>query len=226
MSLTAGPRREVHRWVVATSAMVATVGLAAACWVVAIQRMEGMDMGVATQLGTFPFFLSVWVPMMAAMMLPGTAPAAWRLVQPGRRVLDVLWYVGTYLTVWALVGLVVFALYRPHGTLVAGACTVAAGVYELTPIKGRFRLRCRHRSFTGLELGWCCLGSTVGLMLMMVTVGVMSVTWMVVVAGIVTMQKLVAPRAAVDVAVALALVAFGIVIVVTPSSVPGLVHVM
>jgi hypothetical protein len=49
------------------------LGLAAACWVVALRQMGGMDMGVATRLGSLPFFLAAWVPMMTAM--PGAAPA-------------------------------------------------------------------------------------------------------------------------------------------------------
>ena len=59
----------------ATAAVLTvTLGLAAACWVVAVRQMNGMDMGVATRLGSFAFFIAVWVPMMAAMMLPGAAP--------------------------------------------------------------------------------------------------------------------------------------------------------
>ena len=41
----------------------------------AVWQMNGMDMGTATQLGSFGFFIAVWVAMMAAMMLPGAAPA-------------------------------------------------------------------------------------------------------------------------------------------------------
>jgi len=57
------------------AALVATLGLAAASWVVAVWQMHGMDMGVATRLGSFGFFIAVWVVMMAAMMLPGAARA-------------------------------------------------------------------------------------------------------------------------------------------------------
>jgi hypothetical protein len=32
--------------------------------------MDGMDMGVATELGSFGSFVGLWVTMMAAMMLP------------------------------------------------------------------------------------------------------------------------------------------------------------
>ena len=51
--------------------LTATLGLAAACWVIAVRQMSGMDMGVATRLGSFAFFIALWVAMMAAKMLPG-----------------------------------------------------------------------------------------------------------------------------------------------------------
>ncbi|MGO8892403.1 MAG: DUF899 family protein [Streptosporangiaceae bacterium] len=35
------------------AALTATLGLAAAAWVVAVMQMNGMDMGVATELGSF-----------------------------------------------------------------------------------------------------------------------------------------------------------------------------
>ncbi len=207
-------------------ALTATVGLGAAAWALTIERMHGMDMGVATRLGSLPFFLSVWVPMMAAMMLPGTAPAARQLARSGARALGVAWYVGSYLTVWALFGIAVFAIYRPHGTATAGAFAVAAGAYELTPLKRRCREMCRDGMSSGLKLGLCCVGSSVGLMLMMVALGVMSVTWMAVIAGAVLAQKLLPPRGAIDVAAAMAIAAIGIAVIVAPSAVPGLARPM
>jgi predicted metal-binding membrane protein len=172
--------------------------------------MSGMDMGVATTLGSFPFFLSVWVPMMAAMMLPGVAPSALRIAGSGRAAFDISRYVGSYLGVWALFGVLVFALYRPHGTAIAVAITVAAGAYELTPVKRRFREMCRDRSASGLGLGLCCVGSSVGLMLMMVAFGAMSLAWMAGIAVVVLFQKLSPPRSVIDVPVALAIIGFGI----------------
>ena len=68
------------------AALTATLGLAAAAWVVAVRQMNGMDMGVATQLGSFAFFVTVWVSMMAAMMLPGAAPAVLRRAHASGRV--------------------------------------------------------------------------------------------------------------------------------------------
>jgi predicted metal-binding membrane protein len=204
------------------AALTATLGLAAACWVVSVRQMNGMDMGVATRLGSFAFFAAVWVAMMAAMMLPGAAPAVVRRARAGGGVRAVPLFVASYLAVWALVGVVVYALYRPHGVVAAGVLVIAAGVYELTPVKQHFRRRCQESAGSGLQFGLCCVGSSIGLMLVLVVLGVMSVAWMVVIAVVVLAQKLLPPKAVLDVPLALAIIGLGIVIVIAPASVPGL----
>jgi predicted metal-binding membrane protein len=199
------------------AALTATLGLAAACWVVSAWQMTGMGMGVATRLGSFGFFIAVWT----AMMLPGAAPAVARATRAaGMRAVPL--FAGSYLAVWALAGAVVFAAYRPHGTAAAGAVTIAAGAYEFTPLKRHFRRRCRETAGPGFGFGLCCVGSSAGLMAMLVVLGVMSIGWMAVIAAIVTAQKLLPARAALDVPLALAIVTLGILIIVNPSSVPGL----
>jgi predicted metal-binding membrane protein len=208
------------------------IGLAAALipagagWVLSVRLMNGMDMGVATGLGSLGFFIVLWVWMMAAMMLPGAAPALVRRARADGPLPGVPLFAGLYLGVWAVAGLAVYALYRPHGTVAAGVITIAAGVYELTPLKRRFRRCCRENVRTGLGLGVCCAGSSAGLMLIDLVLGVMSVTWMIVIAVLVTFQKLVPAKATVDVPVALAIVALGIVILAAPSSIPGLLPAM
>jgi predicted metal-binding membrane protein len=208
------------------AALAATLGIAAGAWVVTIRQMDGMDMGPATELGSFGSFAVLWVSMMAAMMLPGAAPAAARHARASGRLLALPLFVGSYLAVWALVGLAAYVLYRPHGSLAAAAAVVAAGAYELTPIKQQFRTRCRRSVGSGLEFGLCCLGSSAGLMLMLLALGVMSLTWMSVIAVVVLAQKLLPATAAVDVPVALAIVGLGIWIALAPSSVPGFVPPM
>lgn len=188
-------------------AVVATLGIAAACWVVSVHRMAGMDMGVATERGSFGPFVLLWVAMMAAMMLPGAVPALTTL-----RPRSAPAFVATYLGVWTLVGLVVYAAYRPHGTLLAGVVVIAAGLYELTPVKRRFRRACRDRADSGFVFGLCCLGSSICLMALFVVVGLMSVTWMAVVAAVTFVQKVLQPRAALDVSVAIAIVVVGALI--------------
>jgi predicted metal-binding membrane protein len=218
---TAAPTAAAATIATAT-ALAATLGLAAACWFVAIRQMSGMDMGVATELGSFASFFALWMSMMAAMMLPGLVPPVLRTTQPGARLLAAPLFVGSYLAVWAIVGLVVYAFYRPHGAGAAGAVVVAAGVYELTPLKRYFRLRCRDSVRWGFGYGLCCVGSSLALMLILVAVGVMSVVWMSVIATVVIAQKLLPAKLTVDVPLAIAIVAFGIVILIAPSSIPGL----
>ena len=206
--------------------MTATLGLAAVSWVVALRQMNGMNMGVATPLGPFASFVALWVSMMAAMMLPGAAPAVLRRLHSGGRVHAVPLFVGSYLAVWTLVGVAVYALYRPHGSFTAGAIAIAAGVFEFSPLKRHCRRYCRESVHSGLEFGLHCVGSCIGLMLLLVALGVMSVTWMSVVAVLILAQKLLPVKAAVDVPLALAIVGLGVLICVAPSSVPGLMPPM
>ena len=193
---------------------------AAAAWVVTARQADGMDMGVATELGSFGFFIALWVPMMVAMMLPGAVPAASRAGRAG--ILAVPRFATAYVTVWTLVGVAVYALYRPHGTAAAGAVAIAAGLYELTPLKRHCRRRCRGGVNSGFELGAWCVGSTIGLMALLFAVGAMSLPWMAIVAALVAGQKLLPPRGMIDVPLALAIVALGALTVVAPSAVPGL----
>ena len=195
----------------------AVLSLAAVSWVVAVDRMDGMDMGVATELGSFPFFVTAWVAMMGAMMLPGAVRAVARRARSHRTELAVPLFVGSYLAVWTLVGVAVYALYRPHGSFATGAIAIAAGVYELTPLKQHFRRRCRENVRSGFEFGLNCVGSSIGLMLMQVALGVMSVMWMSVIAVLVLAQKLLPARAAIDVPVALAIIGLGLLIIIAPS---------
>ena len=208
------------------AALTITLGLTAVSWIVAVQQMNGMDMGVATGLGSLAYFVVLWVTMMAAMMLPGSVPAVLRRARAADRVRAVPVFVTSYLAVWTLVGLAVYALYRPHGTLAAGVVVIAAGVYEFTVLKRRCRQRCHEGVSSGLEFGLYCVGSSIGLMLMLLALGVMSVAWMAVVTALALAQKLLPARAVIDVPVAVAILGLGVLIVVSPSSIPGLMPPM
>jgi predicted metal-binding membrane protein len=215
-------RKHERSSAVTVAALTVTLGVAAACWVVAVRQMRGMDMGVGTRLGSFAFFIALWVAMMAAMMLPGTVPAVLRRARASGRVLAAPLFVGMYLAVWTLMGLVVYWLYRPHGYAVAGGVVIAAGVYELTPLKRHFRLRCRQSVRSGFRFGLYCVGSSIGLMLVLVALSVMSIAWMSVIAAVVLAQKFVPAKPTIDVAVALAIIGLGCLIVMAPSLVPGI----
>jgi predicted metal-binding membrane protein len=135
-------------------------------------------------------------------------------------------FVASYLGLWAVVGGVLYAVYRPHGSVVAGAVVIAAGAYELIPLKRRCREACRAGGQNGVQFGVCCVGSTIGLMAVLAAAGLMSIFWMSAVAVVTFAQKLAPANRAVDVPLAIAMVTLGIWIVVAPASVPGLMPAM
>ena len=168
--------------------------------------MTGMDMAPS---------LPASVPMMAAMMLPSAVPAIARRARERDGVLATPLFVGSYLGIWALAAVASCLLYRPPGAVTAGALMVGAGLYELTPIKRECRRRCRERVRSGLQFGVYCFGSSIGLMLVLVAVDVMSIALMFAIAVVVLAQKLLPPRPIVDAPLALAIVAVGVAIAAT-----------
>jgi len=182
-------------------------------------------MSMGPGLGSLGIFIGMWATMMTAMMLPGAIPVVlYRTHTQGVRVVPL--FLAMYVAVWTVAGFVAYALDRPHGSLVAGVVTIAAGVYELTPLKRHFRRRCHETLGSGLGFGLDCVGSTIGLMAMLVAFGVMSVTWMVVVAVVVVGQKVLPTKASIDVPISLAIIGLGVVVALAPSAVPGLMPSM
>ncbi len=239
----------------------AVLAAALASWLVAVDRMDGMDMGPGTDLGSFPFFLGVWVTMMAAMMLPSALPMVllFQRVSAGRRAADkaavsTSVFVLSYLLVWTAFGLVAFAAYRGvkaldlsflawdrEGPIVAGVAVGVAGLYELSPLKrvclhhcrgplhfllGGWKDGTRGAIAMGVEHGAFCAGCCWGLMIVLFALGVMSITWMLVVAAAIFAQKVVPFGDGLRWPLAAALVAAGVWIAVAPGSVPGLVQPM
>ena len=108
-------------------------------------------------------FVAMWVPMMAAMMLPAITPVAtlWtrsiaRAPRRVERVLRLLLFVAGYLLVWAGAGALAFALMRPVEIgLEAGAFSertaatavfALAGLYQLSPLREACLAKCRSPS--------------------------------------------------------------------------------
>ena len=168
--------------------------------------------------GSFPSFPASWAAMTATMLLTAV-PAAARYAQG--RVAAGLLFALSYLAVWGFAGVAVSVLCGPHGSLAPAPTVIAAGVYELTPLKRYFRRRCRESAAPGLDAGFDCVGSCLGLMLAAMALGVTSAAGMTVVALLVAAQKLLPGKAAVDVPLALAIVGLGLLVLIAPSSVPA-----
>ena len=197
---------------------VLTVALCAASWFASMSQMRGMDMGAATSLGSPASFIGLWMSMMAAMMLPAALPAVLAFARADSRLVAGLWFVASYLAVWLVFGVGAYGLYRQHGYAAAGGLTILAGLYELTPLKRACRERCREQVRSGGRFGVYCVGSSAGLMVMLLALGAMNVTLMVGVTAIVLAQKLLPPRPFLDATLAFAIVAFGVLVVIAPST--------
>jgi predicted metal-binding membrane protein len=243
------PRQAAREHPEVVAGILATAGLA---WWWTVERMAGMDAGPGTDLGTLGWFTSVWAVMMAAMMLPSLAPTAAVYAGLARREpRRVLLFAGGYLLVWSAAGVVAYGLFELGKGLFAGALAwhsggrwLAAGVlvlaalYQLTPYKRAFLLRCRsplrYLGATwrdsrpgafgmGLRNGGWCLGCSWALMAALFALGVMSLTWMVLIAGLVALEKVGPWGRAAKVGTAGVLVVLAVAILAVPHEVPGLV---
>jgi predicted metal-binding membrane protein len=216
------------------------LGAALVAWFVTVERMSGMDAGPGTDLGALGWYLGVWTTMTVAMMVPSAAPAA---LARHSRGLPTFVFVAGYLAVWTAFGLAAYGVFRlvtsfeaawlawdRGGPFVAGGAIVAAGIYELTPLKQLLLRRCRSPLHaggdgafrTGLENGLYCVGCCWGLMAVLFALGVMSLFWMAVVAGVIFAEKVLPHGLRLTRIVAPALVALGVWVAVSPASVPGL----
>ena len=187
--------------------------------------MSGMSGdGMAMEPGptmSFVAFLLAWVAMMAAMMLPAVLPVVRlyaRAAAAGNAAPTVVFVAG-YLALWTVAGVPAFFLWSrlnepvaqgdPWAARVAGAIAVAAGLYQLTPLKTVCLRHCRSplsfflhhgkhldRPFgafvAGSRHGVFCLGCCWLLMVLLVAFGAMHLGWMLALAVLILLEK-VAP---------------------------------
>jgi predicted metal-binding membrane protein len=110
-----------------------------------------------------PLFLAIWVVMMVTVMFPTAAPMTLMFARVHarkrarqQRFVPTWVFVGVYLVVWAVLGLVAYtaaagaerlAAWSPwlmdHAAQGGGVTLVAAGLYQLTPLKYRCLSQCR-----------------------------------------------------------------------------------
>ena len=240
----------------AVRSRVALVGLllalAALGWWWTVGQMRGMDEGSWTALGTFGWFVGVWIVMMAAMMLPSVAPtvALYSRMARERSPLSPLLFTVGYLVTWTGAGVAAFAVaaagsraaggvleWDRAGRWTAGATLVLAAAYELTPLKEVCLGKCRSplgfllgswRSgrlgalSMGARHGAWCLGCCWALMASLFALGIMSVGWMAFVAALIAGEKLLSWRRVATYGTAALLFSLGMLVLAAPELAPGL----
>jgi predicted metal-binding membrane protein len=226
--------------------------LAAAGWWWTVGRMQGMNDGPWSGLGTLGWFLGVWIVMMAAMMFPSIAPtvALYSRMTRERSPVTPLLFAAGYLVTWAAAGLLAFAIAFAGGRIagdvlawdragrwVAGATLLLAAGYELTPLKDVCLGKCRSplgfllgswrdgwagAVQMGIKNGAWCVGCCWALMASLFALGIMSIAWMAFVAGLIAVEKTIPWRRAATYGTAALLLVLGVLLLTAPSAIPAL----
>jgi predicted metal-binding membrane protein len=159
-------------------------------------------------------------------------------------------FVAGYILTWTAFGLVAYGLYvgvrslsipelswHRGGRYLAGGVLIAAALYQVTPTKDSCLSRCRapldfvtthwrEGPAGALRMGavhgaWC-VGCCWGLMASLFALGVMSLTWMVAIAGLIAVEKLLPQKRLANRLVAVTLLVLGLGVAFAPRAVPAL----
>ncbi len=190
------------------------------------QRMAAMGMSSSTPWTAADvwFTFAMWAVMMVGMMAPSALPVlllfAAAYTRSGKRgaAVSALWFGAGYFAVWtgfgALAALAQWGLHQAAmlspamkvaSPRVGGAALLAAGVYQLSPWKGRCLTHCRsplgfllshwragRRGAVrmGADHGAYCLGCCWALMGVLFVVGVMNLVWVAALTVVVLFEKI------------------------------------
>jgi predicted metal-binding membrane protein len=229
------------------------IALASLAWWSTVRAMAGMGASPSADLGALGWFVGVWIVMMAAMMLPAVSPtvALYARMTRQRSLARPVAFTSGYLVVWGAAGVGAYALYalgrhafgaqiawHAGGRWLAGSVLGVAAFYELTPLKdvclgkcrspfgfliGTWREGVRGAFAMGSRHAAWCFGCCWAMMAALFALGVMSIFWMAVVAGLITVEKVLPWRRVAVWSTALLLLALAVGVLAVPDSVPGFV---
>ena len=235
------------------------LALAAAAWAALVWHSADADMDITMASSTMglraPLFLTIWVIMMVAMMFPTAAPMilTFHKVQAGKRqrgdaFVSTWVFVAAYILVWTLAGVAAYAgalaaeaiaaraaLSPATAARIGGTVLVAAGIYQLTPLKDLCLSKCRTPiSFImmswrdgaagalrmGLLHGAYCLGCCWLLFVILFPLGIMNIAAMVIITLVIFAEKTLPWGRLASRAAAVALVLYGALVITTPELLP------
>jgi predicted metal-binding membrane protein len=206
---------------------------------------RGMNMSPVMVSMSFVTFTVAWVAMMGAMMFPAIVPVVmtYRRAALRRQVASTPMFVAGYIVVWSVVGAPVFFVWRAlQGPIsadatwaarLAGGVFIAAAVYQLSPLKSICLRRCQTpMSFflkqghdlrrplgaarAGAVHGLVCFGCCWALMAVLVALGTMELAWMVIVAALIFLEKVLSQGLRVARAAAAGFLILGFVLLIHP----------
>jgi len=235
------------------------LSLAAMAWALLAWHAGGGETDMAMASPTMgmraPLFLTIWVVMMVAMMFPTAAPMilTFHRVQAGKRqrgetFVSTWIFVAAYLLVWAGAGIAAYlgaliaesvaarlALSPAAAARIGGLVLIAAGIYQLTPLKELCLAKCRSpigfimtewrdgtggAVWMGLRHGGYCLGCCWLLFVLLFPLGVMNIAAMTAITLLILAEKTLPwGRAAARLAAGV-LVCYGALVLAAPQFLP------
>src|SRR5262245_28809759 len=231
------------------------LALAAAAWVVLVWQRAGantdMVMNSLTMGLRAPLFLTIWVIMMVAMMFPTAAPMilTFHKVQASKRqrgeaFVSTWMFVAAYILVWTLAGVAAYAgalaaeavavrvaLSPATAARIGGVLLLAAGIYQLTPLKDLCLSKCRTpitfimtswrdgaagALAMGLLHGAYCLGCCWLLFVILFPLGIMNIAAMAIITLIIFAEKKLPLGCLVPCAAAVEVALYGVFVLPVP----------
>ncbi len=229
---------------------------AAASWFLLAWQSARMNGEMTPTMGmSAPIFLANWVLMMVAIMFPTAAPMIltfnhiYQTKRHQNQAFVPTWiFVGAYLAIWAVVGVLAYALaaelenlgrqsewLMANATHIGGGLLVVAGIYQFLPIKDICLSKCRTpMSFIltswrdgyagalrmGIEHGTYCLGCCWLLFLILFPLGVMNVAAMAIITAVIFLEKSAPAGPRIAQVAGAVLVVYGLLVQFLPNLLP------
>ncbi len=233
---------------------------AVAAWGVLIQQQSTMPdaqaMSPTMGMGAL-LFVAIWVVMMVAMMFPTAAPMILIFArvhadrqQQGKPFVPTWVFVGAYLLTWAVFGVLAYIAalgaeklagqsmwLMNNAALLGGVVLIAAGLYQLSPLKHVCLSKCRSpMQFVlhhwrsgyggafrmGLEHGVYCLGCCWLMFVILFPLGIMNLVAMALVTALIFAEKSLSLGRQISWIAAGVLIIYGALVIFLPEALPGM----
>ncbi len=234
--------------------------LAVGAWGILIHQQSTMSdaRGMSPTMGMGALlFLAVWVVMMVAMMFPTAAPMILIFARvhadrqrQGKPFVPTGIFVGAYLLTWTLFGVLAYfaalgaeklagrsAWVMDNVALLGGVVLIAAGLYQLSPLKHVCLSKCRSpMQFVlhhwrsgysgafrmGIEHGAYCLGCCWLMFVILFPLGIMNLVAMALVTALIFAEKSLSLGRRMSWIAAGILIIYGALVIFIPEALPGM----
>ncbi len=234
--------------------------LAVGAWGILIQQQATMSdaRGMSPTMGMGALlFIAIWVVMMVAMMFPTAAPMILIFArvhadrqQQGKPFVPTGVFVGAYLLIWTLFGVLAYIAalgaeklagrsvwLMDNVALLGGVVLIAAGLYQLSPLKHVCLSKCRSpMQFVlhhwrsgyggafrmGIEHGAYCLGCCWLMFVILFPLGIMNLVAMALVTALIFVEKSLSFGRRISWIAAGVLVIYGALVIFIPEALPGM----